>query len=135
MKKFSEFNKTNKIDESKSKQDFITNLVEETLYVENGTIKGKDVLVETINNIIKMNDHKNTVFVLENIKSVSYTGGLNFKWLNETIELEKSKMEEMLSEKKKVDCEECVECEDCEEDGVEEELEDDEDDEDCGCEK
>lgn len=101
MKKFSEFNKTNRLEESKTKQDFITSLIEETLYLEDGVIKGKDILVETLNNIIKMNDHKTTINILENIKVLTYNGGLNFTWLNEAIETEKTTLNNLMLERNK----------------------------------
>ena len=101
MKKFSEFNKTNGLEESKTKQDFITSLIEETLHLEDGVIKGKDILVETLNNIIKMNDHKTTINILENIKVLTYNGGLNFTWLNEAIETEKTTLNNLMLERNK----------------------------------
>ena len=78
MKKFSDFNKEDiQLEESKTKYDFIENLINESLTVQDGVIVGKEI-VEAINSILKINDHKTTVSVLENIKAISYKGGLNF---------------------------------------------------------
>ena len=103
MKKFSEFNNNNKIEESKTKQDFVSKLVEESLTVQDGVIIGKDTLIETLNNVISMNDHKTIINVLENIKVQSYNGGLNFTWINETIENEKVKLNNIVLEKSNKD--------------------------------
>lgn len=100
MKKFSEFNnRNNKIEESVSKKEFINKLVDDMITVNNGIINGKEELKEALNKIILMNDYKTTINVLENIKVITYKNGLNLTWLNETIENEKNKLNNIVLEK------------------------------------
>jgi len=95
MKKFTDLNNTevsNKVEQSKSKKELIGNIVEESLRIENGAIVGKDLLVDTFNRMIEINDHKTAIQVLESIKSVTYKNGFDFNMINESIENEKSLM-------------------------------------------
>ena len=103
MKKFSQINESNTtVELSTNKKDFIKNLINETLTVEGGEIKGKDSLVKAINKIMEINDSKTIINVLENVKARSYRT-FSFEWINEAI----------VAEKKKIDpdekCEECGE--------------------------
>lgn len=94
MKKFSELsnNTDNVVESATNKQDFIKNLVEESLTVIEGEIIGKDVLVKTLNKIIEMNDSKTKIEVLESVRVQSYRGGFDFKLISEAIETEKYKI-------------------------------------------
>jgi len=93
MKKFSELNNNDKtVEASTNKQDFIQNLVEESLTVVDGEIIGKDVLVQTLNRIITLNDSKTRIQVLESVKVSAYRGGFDFNKISEAIELEKQKL-------------------------------------------
>ena len=90
MKKFSELNKENtKVEESTNKADFIKNLINETLSIEEGKIKGIDILAKTLNSIMDLNESKTKVQVLENVKAMS-AHSFNFLKINEAIELEKT---------------------------------------------
>ncbi len=104
MKKFSQINESNKtVELSTNKKDFIKNLIEESLTVENGQIKGKEALTSAINKILEINDSKTVINVLENVKARSFHN-FSFEWINESI----------LEEKKKIECASKKECE-CEE--------------------
>lgn len=90
MKKFTDLNnKETKIENSRNRSEFINNLVEESLSIENGEIVGKEILIDTLKQILSANDHKTAINVLESIKTISYQGNLNFTWINEAIENEK----------------------------------------------
>lgn len=92
MKKFTDLNNTdnsNKVENSKTKKELIGNIIEESLKIENGVIVGKDILVDTFNRMIELNDHKTTIKVLESVKVLSHKSGFNFKLINEAIENEK----------------------------------------------
>lgn len=92
MKKFTDLNNTensNKVEHSKTKKELIGNIVEESLRIENGVIIGKDLLVETFNRMIEINDHKTAIQVLESVKTIAYNTGFNFNTINEAIENEK----------------------------------------------
>jgi len=92
MKKFTELNNINKtVESSDNKQDFIKNLIEETLSIENNEIKGKDVLYTAFETILNMNEAKTKVGVLESVKTNSMKH-LNMMWINESIETEKKKL-------------------------------------------
>jgi hypothetical protein len=104
MKKFSQINESNKsVELSTNKKEFIKNLIEESLTVENGQIKGKEALTIAINKILEINDSKTVISVLENVKARSFHN-FSFEWINESI----------LEEKKKIECASKKECE-CEE--------------------
>lgn len=98
MKKFSNLGNINKtVDLSDNRQDFIKNLIEETLSIQNGQIIGKDILSNAINKIFDINESKTKISVLENIKLLS-TRGLNLQLINESIELEKINMNNIKTE-------------------------------------
>jgi len=100
MKKFTDFaNNGNKIEKVKTAKQLLESLVDDTLSIENGVIMGKDTLIETINKMIEMNDHKTTIKVLENVRAKTYRGGLDFTWLNETIDNEDAAMNEIITRK------------------------------------
>jgi hypothetical protein len=121
MKKFSQINESNTtVEQSTNKKDFIKNLVNETLSVENGEIKGKEALVKTLNRIIEINDSKTTISVLENVKARSFHN-FSFEWINEAIVAEKKKCDEKECEKEECCCKECN-CDPCECKKVEESL-------------
>jgi hypothetical protein len=120
MKKFSQINESNTtVDTSTNKKDFIKNLIEESLTIENGEIKGKDILSNTINKILDINDSKTVIRVLENVKARSFHN-FSFEWINESIIEEKKKME--CTSKKECECEEKAEKLKEEEEKVEESL-------------
>jgi len=91
MKKFSDVS-NKKIEKIKSKKEVISGLVEESLSIKDGVIVGKELLVETINKIIEMNDSKTTINVLESVRLMSYRGSLDFNLINESIENETKKL-------------------------------------------
>lgn len=92
MKKFTKLNESNKtVNTSTNKNDFIKNLIEETLSIDNDEIKGKDVLVEAISKIIEINDSKTMISVLENVKAKSFHS-FNLNWINEAIDAEKNRI-------------------------------------------
>lgn len=91
MKKFSDVS-NQKIEKIKSKKEVISGLVEESLSIKDGVIVGKELLVETINKIIEMNDSKTTINVLESVRLMSYRGSLDFNVINESIENETKKL-------------------------------------------
>jgi hypothetical protein len=95
MKKFTQIDNKN-IENSTTKNDFLKNLIDETLSVENENIKGKDTLYESIKKIIEINDHKTIINVLENVKVNSYKQ-LNLQWINDVIENEKIIIEGIIS--------------------------------------
>lgn len=98
MKKFSNLGNINKtVDLSDNRQDFIKNLIEESLSIQNGQIIGKDILSNAINKIFDINESKTKISVLENIKLLS-TRGLNLQLINESIELEKINMNNIKTE-------------------------------------
>ncbi len=106
MRKFSQINESNTtVELSTNKKDFIKNLINESLSVENGEIKGKETLAKTINKIIDTNDSKTIIKVLESIKMRSFHT-LNLEWINEAIVAEKKKM---CSSEKECDCDEKAE--------------------------
>lgn len=114
MKKFSQINESNKsVETSTNRKDFIKNLIEESLTIEDGQIKGKESLTKTINKILDINDSKTTIKVLENIKAMSFHT-FNFEWINEAIVAEKKKCDEKECKKEEKEyCKECG-CEPCE---------------------
>lgn len=132
MEKFTNLNNKNKkVETSDNRKDFIKNLVNETLSVQDGEIKGKDILISAINKIMDLNESKTTIKILENVKAIS-AHTFNFNLINEAIQSEKIRMEqinndtvevelpsteaELISESKK--CDECKpEC-DCEDDKI-----------------
>lgn len=117
MKKFSQINESNTtVEQSTNKKDFIKNLVEESLSVENGEIKGKEVLTNAINKILELNDSKTTIKVLENVKARSFHT-FSLEWINESIIEEKKKME--CTTKKECECEEKLDKEEKEEEIME----------------
>lgn len=92
MKKFSKLNESKQsVDKSTNRNDFITNLINETLSVKNNEIIGKDVLAKTLNKILDINESKLTIKVLENVKAASFHS-FNLNWINESIEKEKKKL-------------------------------------------
>ena len=92
MKKFTKLNESNKtVNTSTNKNDFIKNLIEETLSIDNDEIKGKDILVEAISKIIEINDSKTMISVLENVKAKSFHS-FNLNWINEAITTEKNRI-------------------------------------------
>ena len=92
MKKFTEINNTNKtVETSNNKKDFIKNLIDETLTIDNNEIKGKDVLYKAFETMLNMNESKTTVSVLESVKAKSFKH-LNLNWINESIETERKKI-------------------------------------------
>lgn len=102
MKKFTDLNNTNnsnKVEQSKTKKELISNIIQESLRIENGVIIGKDILIETFNKLIEINDHKSRVSVLESIKLMSYRGNLNFNTINESIEIEKNRIKYIIENK------------------------------------
>ncbi len=106
MKKFTQINESNKsVETSTNKKDFMKNLIDESLSIENGEIKGKESLVKTLNRIMELNDSKTTIKVLENIKAMSFHT-MNFEFINEAIEAEKKKM---CANPKECECEEKAE--------------------------
>lgn len=107
MKKFSQINESNTtVETSTNKKEFIKNLIEESLTIENGEIKGKDTLTTAINKILEINDSKTIIRVLENVKARSFHN-FSFEWINESIIEEKKKME--CTSKKECECEEKAE--------------------------
>ena len=93
MKKFSQINESNTtVELSTNKKDFINNLINESLTVEGGEIKGKDTLAKAINKILEVNDSKTVIRVLENVKARSYRT-FSFEWINEAIVAEKKKID------------------------------------------
>jgi len=98
MKKFTNLGNINKtVNLSDNRQDFIKNLIEESLTIQNGEIIGKDILSNAINKILDINESKTKISVLENIKLLS-TRGLNLQLINESIELEKNNMNNIKSD-------------------------------------
>lgn len=98
MRKFTNLGNINKtVNLSDNKHDFIKNLINESLSVENGEIVGKDTLSNVINKILDINESKTKISVLENIKILS-TRGLNLKLINETIESEKINIKNIKSD-------------------------------------
>jgi hypothetical protein len=110
MKKFSEVNNQS-VKTPETKKDYIKYLIDESIKLENGEIIGKDTLAKVFETILKMNDHKTTISILENVKALS-KHHLNLQWINEAIE----------NEKKKMDCKD----EECKENDSDEEEDDDE---------
>lgn len=98
MKKFTNLGSTNKtVDLSDNRQDFIKNLIDESLTLENGEIKGKDILSAAINKMFDITESKTKITVLENVKVLT-ARGLNIQLINESIELEKKNIENIKSE-------------------------------------
>ena len=120
MKKFTNLGNTNKTtDASDNRHDFIKNLINESLSIENGEIKGKDVLSTLFNKMLDLNESKTTINVLENVKVLS-SRNFSFQLINESIELEKKKIENIKADKPVEIVEEKVEllqegkkCEEC----------------------
>lgn len=136
MKKFTTIGNTNKTTEtSDNRYDFIKNLIEESLSIENGIILGKDILTNAINKIMDVNESKTKISVLENIKFLS-TRNLNIQTINESIEIEKTNIKnikfetiekvqeeiQFLNEGKK-----CNDCKKDEEDNIKPEEDEEED--------
>lgn len=126
MKKFTTIGNTNKTTEfSDNRTDFIKNLIEESLSIENGIIKGKDILSNVFNKILDINESKTKIAILENIKLLS-TRNLNIQTLNESIETEKKniqniKFETNIKEEKTQLLAESKDCDDCKDDSEKEE--------------
>lgn len=98
MKKFTNLGNNNKTTEtSDNRNDFINNLIKESLSVENDKIIGIDTLSIAINKILDLNESKTTIKVLESIKVLS-TRNLNLQVINESIEFEKKKMNDIKDE-------------------------------------
>ena len=92
MKKFSELNNDNTNKSaltSNNTNDFIKNLVNESLTVEDGNINGKDELVNTLVKMFNMNENKAVLKTLESVKLNSYKH-LNMTWINESIDTQRS---------------------------------------------
>jgi hypothetical protein len=86
MKKFSQMNDTNKsVNTSDNKKDFIKNLIDESLSIENNQIVGKDILYSTLQEILDISETKVIISVLENVKAKSFHS-LNLEWINESID-------------------------------------------------
>ena len=120
MKKFSQINESNNsVELSTNKKEFIKNLIEESLTIENGVITGKEALTTAINKILEINDSKTVINVLENVKARSFHN-FSFEWINESILEEKKKIE--CASKKECECEEKAEKLEKEEEKIEESL-------------
>jgi hypothetical protein len=108
MKKFTEIgNKNMTTESSNNKIDFIKNVIEESISIENGEIKGKDVLLKTIQSILSLNESKIIINVLETIKANSYKY-LNLEWINEAIENQKEIIKNFSVKKEEVEIVEIV---------------------------
>lgn len=91
MKKFSEMNNnnTNKTTmTSTNTNDFIANLVNETLSIKDGNIEGTSNLINTIVKLVEVNESKTIIKTLENVKVKSFKH-FDMNWINESINSQK----------------------------------------------